>query len=100
TRSDCHAWSASPLYGFLSITCGIRPAEPGFRSVRIEPHLGDLATVDGRMPHPSGEIAVKFQKTPAGGLAGSVTLPANLTGTLRWQGKTMVLKGGKQVVSL
>ena len=100
TRSDCHAWSASPLYGFLSITCGIRPAEPGFRSVRIEPHLGDLATVDGRMPHPSGEIAVQFQKTPAGGLAGSVTLPANLTGTLRWQGKTMVLKGGKQVVSL
>ena len=100
TRSDCHAWSASPLYEFLSITCGIRPAEPGFRSVRIEPFLGDLTTVDGRMPHPLGEIAVQVQKTPAGGLTGSVTLPANLTGTLRWQGKTLALKGGKQAVSL
>lgn len=100
TRSDCHAWSASPLYELLSITCGIRPAEPGFRSVRIEPFLGDLTTVDGRMPHPLGEIAVQFQKTPAGGLTGTVTLPASLTGTLRWQGKTMALTGGKQIVSL
>jgi hypothetical protein len=94
TRSDCHAWSASPLYDFLSITCGINPAEPGFRSVRIEPFFGDLATINGQMPHPSGEIAVEFQKT------GNVTLPASLTGTLRWKGKTLSLKGGKQVVSL
>ena len=100
TRSDCHAWSASPLYEFLSITCGIRPAEPGFRSVRIEPFLSDLTTVDGRMPHPLGEIAVQFQKTLTGGLTGRVTLPENLTGTLRWRGKTMVLKGGEQAVSL
>ena len=100
TRSDCHAWSASPLYEFLSITCGIRPAEPGFRSVRIEPFLSNLTTVDGRMPHPAGEIAVQFQKTPTGGLTGSVTLPTNLTGTLRWQGKTMPLTGGKQTVNL
>ena len=100
TRSDCHAWSASPLYEFLSTTCGIRPAEPGFKSVRIEPFLGDLTTVDGKMPHPLGEIAVQFQKTPSGGLTGNITLPANLTGTLRWKGKTMVLKAGAQMVSL
>ena len=100
TRSDCHAWSASPLYEFLSTTCGIRTAEPGFKSVRIEPFLGDLTTVDGKMPHPSGEIAVQFQKTPTGGLTGNVTLPANLTGTLRWKGKTMALKAGRQTVSL
>lgn len=100
TRSDCHAWSASPLYEFLSTTCGIRPGEPGFRAVRIEPFLGDLTTVAGKMPHPLGEIAIQFQKTPTGGLTGNVTLPANLTGTLRWKGKTMVLKVGKQAVSL
>lgn len=100
TRSDCHAWSASPLYEFLSTTCGIRPAEPGFKSVRIEPFLGDLITVDGKMPHPLGDIAVQFQKTPSGGLSGTVTLPANLTGTLRWKGKTINLKAGAQPVSL
>ena len=100
TRSDCHAWSASPLYEFLSITCGIRPGEPGFRTVRIEPFLGDLKTVEGKVPHPLGDVAVQFQKTPAGGLSGTVTLPANLTGTLRWKGKTLPLKAGKQTVSL
>lgn len=100
TRSDCHAWSASPLYEFLSMTCGIRPAEPGFKSVRIEPFLGDLTTVNGQMPHPLGTIAVQFQKTPAGGLTGTVTLPATLTGMLRWKGKSLPLKAGKQTVSL
>ncbi|GAB3960726.1 hypothetical protein GCM10028805_58580 [Spirosoma harenae] len=100
TRSDCHAWSASPLYELLSITCGIRPGEPGFKAVRIEPFLGDLTSVEGKMPHPLGEIAVQFQKTPSGGLTGTVTLPANLAGTLRWKGKSLPLKSGQQQVSL
>lgn len=100
TRSDCHAWSASPLYEFLSMTCGIRPAEPGFRAVRIEPFLGDLTSVEGKVPHPLGEIAVQFQKNSTGGLTGTVTLPTNLAGTLRWKGKSLPLKPGKQAVSL
>lgn len=100
TRSDCHAWSASPLYEFLSITCGIRPAEPGFKSVRIEPFLGDMATVNGTMPHPAGAITVQFQKSPTGGLTGDIALPATLTGTLYWNGKTLALKAGKQSVNL
>lgn len=100
TRSDCHAWSASPLYELLSMTCGIRPAEPGFKSVRIEPYLGDLKSVSGQVPHPLGDISVDFQKTATGQLTGSVTLPANLSGTLRWHGKTLPLKTGKQTVSL
>ncbi|RYC69028.1 alpha-L-rhamnosidase-related protein [Spirosoma sordidisoli] len=100
TRSDCHAWSASPLYALLSTTCGIQPAEPGFRTVRIEPAFGTLTRVDGRVPHPQGEIAVSFQKTAAGGLTGSVSLPEKMTGTLRWKGKSLPLKGGTQTVSL
>ena len=100
TRSDCHAWSASPVYEMLATICGISPAEPGFRSVRMLPYLGDLPSVEGQMPHPAGNIAVKFIKMPAGGLSGSVTLPPNLTGTLRWQGKTQVLKSGTQAVNL
>ena len=38
TRSDSHAWSAHPNYGLLATVLGVRPAEPGFRSVRIAPH--------------------------------------------------------------
>ena len=52
------------------------------------------------MPHPSGDIAVQLQKTGVNGLAGSVTLPAGVAGTLRWKGKTLPLKPGKQTVNV
>ncbi len=98
-RSDCHAWSASPIYEFLSIVCGINPAGPGFRAVRIEPFLGTLPTVSGRMPHPNGEISVQFRQTN-GTLAGEIILPEGLFGTLHWQGRTQPLKPGRQAVGL
>lgn len=100
TRSDCHAWSASPIYEFLSTVCGINPAEPGFRSVRIEPYLGTLPRAEGTLPHPNGPITVRFEKTASNTLRGQVTLPPGLSGTLRWQGKAMNLVGGKQDVNL
>ncbi|MGA0555897.1 family 78 glycoside hydrolase catalytic domain [Larkinella sp. VNQ87] len=100
TRSDCHAWSASPNYEFLSTVCGINPASPGFETVVITPYLGTLQFAEGAMPHPYGEIAVRFDKTPTGGLKGTVTLPDGLTGTLKWKGKTVALKEGQQTVSL
>ena len=52
TRSDCHAWSASPNYDFLATVAGIRPASPGFRTIRMEPALGELKFIKGQMPHP------------------------------------------------
>lgn len=52
TRSDCHAWSASPVYDFLSTICGIIPGSPGFETATIRPALGGLKEVHGSMPHP------------------------------------------------
>jgi CheY-like chemotaxis protein len=37
TRSDSHAWSAHPNYGLLATVLGVRPAVPGFKTVRIAP---------------------------------------------------------------
>ena len=56
TRSDCHAWSASPNYDFLATVAGIEPASPGFKTVKVEPHLGKLNQIKGNMPHPQGAI--------------------------------------------
>ena len=80
TRSDSHAWSAHPNYGLLATVLGVRPAEPGFKSVRIAPNLGPLRRVEGRVPHPRGEIVVRLERTDGGGLRGEVTLPEGLTG--------------------
>ena len=60
TRSDSHAWSAHPNYGLYATVLGVRPAEPGFKSVRIAPNLGPLRRVEGRVPHPRGEIVVRL----------------------------------------
>lgn len=100
TRSDCHAWSASPNYDFLATICGIVPDQPGFSSVRIEPALGELQSVTGSMPHPDGTIRVSLQRKGAKGVTGEINLPLQLTGTFIWQGKAMPLKGGTQRINL
>lgn len=95
-RSDCHAWSASPVYEFLSTVCGINPGSPGFATVRIEPFLGNLEFAEGQMPHPAGKISVRLQKTATGGLFADVELPDGVKGILRWKDKAVPLRPGLQ----
>ncbi len=101
TRSDCHAWSASPDYDFLATICGIMPSAPGFRKVNIAPALGALKWVRACMPHPDGMIRVDLQRDPSGnGIRGKVELPEKLNGTFYWEGKEINLHGGKQDIQL
>lgn len=100
SRSDCHAWSASPNYDFLALVCGIKPASPGFKTVSITPHLGDLNFVEGKVPHPDGEILVSFKSRNHKELSASINLPGKLTGTLVWKGQSIQLKPGKQTYTL
>ncbi|MBN2270978.1 MAG: alpha-L-rhamnosidase N-terminal domain-containing protein [Sedimentisphaerales bacterium] len=95
TRSDCHAWSASPNYDLLATVCGIGPAEPGFKSVRIEPFLGPLKWVEGKMRHPLGVIEVRIERNGQSGVKGHITLPQGLTGKFLWKGKSVRLKSGR-----
>ena len=93
TRSDCHAWSASPLIDFLATVCGVEPAEPGFKSVKIEPHLGTLQRVKGNVPHPNGIISVSLEQKGKR-LKGELTLPPDLVGTFKWRDNEMTLTAG------
>ncbi len=99
TRSDCHAWSSSPNYDFLATICGIMPGSPGFASVKIEPHPGELKEISGSMPHPDGTITVTLRRKGKS-IEGSVSLPEKVNGTFVWQGKELPLKPGMQKVSL
>ena len=93
TRSDCHAWSASPNYDFLATVAGIRPASAGFKTVSMEPALGELNFIKGQMPHPSGMIVFDLKRNGNEGIQGEVMLPEGLTGTFGWKGQTIQLKG-------
>ena len=94
TRSDCHAWSASPVYYFLSLVSGIKPASSGFKSVRIEPNFGSLKNIDATMPHKLGAIHVELKKDNKNSLSGKITLPIHLGGVFIWNGVQRQLKGG------
>ncbi|MBT6031105.1 MAG: alpha-L-rhamnosidase, partial [Kordiimonadaceae bacterium] len=96
SRTDSHAWAAHPNYGLLATVLGIRPAEPGFKSVEIKPELGALKHATGIMPHPMGEIEVSVVRNGENGVKANVTLPAGLNGTFQWNGKQVSLKSGSQ----
>jgi len=95
TRSVCHAWGASPNIEVFRTILGIEPSAPGFRAVRIEPHLGALAEASGAMPHPRGKIQVSYRVT-GGKLAAEITLPEATTGEFVWKGATRPLTPGRQ----
>lgn len=93
TRSDCHAWSASPNYELFHTVLGIDSAGPGFSRVLIRPFPGKLAKVSGAIPHPKGEIAVSLEQNN-GRLKAVVSLPDGVTGTFVWRGQSRPLRGG------
>ena len=93
-RSDCHAWGGHPLFHFHSSLLGVRPSAPGFTAIEVRPQLAGLDQLAGRMPHPQGEIACDL-RMEHGQLRGSITLPANLGGTLHANGGTHTLVGGR-----
>ena len=97
-RSDCHAWSSSPMIEFLATVCGIEPAEPGFKSVKIQPHLGNLMEASGVVPHPLGDIRVNLKRRGADGVSAEITLPQGLTGDFVWNNERVSLRSGRQVV--
>ena len=99
-RSDCHAWSSSPNYDFLATVAGIRPASAGFRTVVIEPALGELHFIRGKMPHPEGEILFDLKREGEKGLSGTIVLPGKLTGTFHWNGVSVSIKPGMNPVSV
>ena len=77
SRSDCHAWGASPNVELYRTVLGIDSAAPGFAKVVVEPRLGDLDRISGTMPHPEGEISVELE-IQDGKLHAEVNLPAGV----------------------
>jgi len=93
TRSDCHAWGSSPNIEFFRTVLGIDSDAPGFRSIRIEPHLGTLKRAQGTIPHPAGKIEVAYEQAKDKWNI-VVNLPEKTVGTFIWKGKKHPIKPG------
>ncbi len=99
SRSDCHAWSAHPLYALLATTCGIRPSSPQFKSVVIAPAPGTLTEFTGEMPHPKGPLRVRFVRQ-GDVLHYSIHLPDGLPAVFRASGQEVLLHAGENTVTV
>lgn len=93
TRSDCHAWGSSPNIEFYRTVLGIDSDAPGFRHVKIEPHLGEMKEASGEIPHPDGKITSQYilEKNT---WKIRISLPEKITGVLVWKSKQYPLKSG------
>ena len=57
-KSLCHAWGASPLYLLGKYYLGVAPTSPGYATYRIQPSLGGLQWMEGKVPTPEGAITL------------------------------------------
>jgi alpha-L-rhamnosidase len=94
SRSDCHAWGASPNIELFRTVLGIESDAPGFRKVRIEPHLDTLTNIGGEIPHPNGVVGIQYHYDGRKWQVG-INLPQQVSGVLIWKGKSYPLKGGR-----
>ncbi len=74
-HSFCHGWASGPTAWLSQHILGVEPASPGFKTVRIRPHLGNLEWVEGDFPTPYGIIHVTHSRRPDGQISSTVELP-------------------------
>jgi alpha-L-rhamnosidase len=94
SRSDCHAWSASPNYELFHTVLGVDSAGPHFSRVLVRPFLGPLKRASGSMPHPKGAISVTLERAGAS-VKASISLPPGTPGEFVWKGMRWPLRPGR-----
>ena len=77
-RSDCHAWGSLILYELPTIVLGVKPATPGYKSIKVEPNPGYLAWAKGEVITPKGLVKVSWVKEDDGKVNIEVVLPEGI----------------------
>ena len=74
-HSLCHGWASGPTAWLSRHILGVEVVEPGFKKVRITPHLGNLKWVEGTFPTPYGVIQIKHTKGADGKIVSDIQVP-------------------------
>jgi alpha-L-rhamnosidase len=74
-HSLCHGWAAGPTAWMSEHILGIKIIEPGCRTIKIEPNLGDLEWAEGTYPTPHGIIRIRHEKAKDGTTVSTVQAP-------------------------
>ena len=92
-KSLCHAWGASPIYLLGKYYLGVKPTSPGYATYTVEPNLGGLEWMKGKVPTPDGDIELNVTETEI-----KITGAAG-TGTLKFKSKSKPVTDAGSVVS-
>ena len=65
-HSFCHGWASGPTSWLTRYVLGINVIEAGCKTIKLEPHLGDLQWVQGTFPTPYGVLKVNYKKLSDG----------------------------------
>lgn len=78
-----HAWGAAPANILPRYVLGVRPLEPGFARVLIEPSPGGLHKASGTVPTIRGPISIAFDNTPGDVFELQVAIPEKMSARVR-----------------
>ena len=96
-RSECHAWSALPLYELMRTAAGVHPNKDG--SVLVAPHTMDLKDLRGEAAAKTGTVSFDYRKNDTGKWEYALTLPAGTSGRFRFpDGREVSLHEGSQLL--
>ena len=77
-HSLCHGWSSGVTAWLTENVLGITIMEAGCKTLKIEPHLGNLEWVEGTFPTPLGVVKVKHTKLNNGEIDTKVDAPEGI----------------------
>jgi len=77
-HSFCHGWASGVTSWLTENVLGIKIMEPGCKTLKIEPHLGNLQWVEGSYPTPLGTVIIKHTKLPNGKIETQVDAPEGI----------------------
>lgn len=76
--SLCHGWASGPTAWLTEHVLGIKIMEPGAKTIRIKPNLGNLKFAEGNYPTPYGKVYVKHVKQADGKINTTVHAPKEI----------------------
>ena len=74
-HSLCHGWASGPTSWLSEHVLGVSVVEPGCKTIRVKPNLGDLTWAEGTFPTPFGVVKIRHEKQANGTIVSKIDAP-------------------------
>ncbi len=74
-HSLCHGWASGPTSWLSEHVLGVTVLEPGCKTIKIQPNLGDLNWVEGSFPTPMGVVKIRHERLADGKIKSTIDAP-------------------------